>query len=173
LESDRWRGVLVEPQPRFFEKLRQNYKDHAGRLNFLNCAISSSGGEKAFYTVSEFDIERLGLPEIASLDPANIKKHVPTVSADVTKVSTMTFDQVLNKFNMDIVDCVVMDVEGHELSIIENIDFDRYRVKFVMYEHLHLAPHDVCVVEHILIKYGFSLKNFGRYDTIAWRHYSP
>jgi hypothetical protein len=31
---------------RFFEKLRQNYKVHAGRLNFLNCAISSSGGER-------------------------------------------------------------------------------------------------------------------------------
>src|SRR5262245_12222347 len=45
LESNGWRGVMVEPQPSAFNRLRRNYSDQASRLTFLNVAISDGIGK--------------------------------------------------------------------------------------------------------------------------------
>ena len=37
-----WRGLLIEPQPEVFEKLKANYAGLEGRLSFENVAISSN-----------------------------------------------------------------------------------------------------------------------------------
>ena len=176
LEDDRWWGVMVEPQPDVFDRLRRNYLAQASRLQFLNAAISDRSGEKTLFRISEAERKQLGLSnwvgEVASFSAEHLRKHFPHARLVSYGVKTMTFAEVANRLSGGHVDVVVIDVEGHERTIIENIDLERHRVKFIVYEHKHLSESDRSVVEGKLRRHGFSLKGFGR-DTIAFRCLEP
>jgi FkbM family methyltransferase len=164
--------LLIEPQPNVFERLRSNYSAQATRLQFLNAAISNTSGARSFFSVPETELHRLGLPdwagEIASLEASHIKSHFPSVEIEAIEIKTITFAEAASYLPDGRVDLVVMDVEGHEGVIIENIDMDRHRVRFIIFEHKHMADTDKEHVVHILRKQGFALKEFGR-DTIGYR----
>ncbi len=73
-------GVLVEPQPEIFAKLRSNYAQHT-QLQFEQAAIAPADGTVAFYRVDAEFWHRNGLnpgseSEISSLDAAQIRFHV-------------------------------------------------------------------------------------------------
>lgn len=176
LEDDRWSGVMVEPQPDVFDRLRRNYLAQASRLQFLNVAISDRSGEKTLFCISEAERKQLGLSdwgeEVASFNAEHLRKHFPHARLVSCSVKTMTFAEVADRLSGGHVDVVVMDVEGHERTIIENIDLERHRVKFIVYEHKHLSESDRSAVENKLRGHGFFLKGFGR-DTIAFRFLEP
>lgn len=170
--DERWRGVLVEPQTWAFERLKRNYREAAHRLFFLNCAISNTGGEAKFYYVSPETIERERLPayyaELASFDHSNIVKHAPGVLIETIVIETLTVVDALTTAGYDLVDCLVLDIEGLEATILGDIDFDRLGVSFIVFEHKHLSAADMALVMNRLANFGFQTKMFGR-DTIAWR----
>jgi FkbM family methyltransferase len=175
IERDRWHGLLIEPQRNVFERLRSNYSALAMRLQFLNAAISDTPGERSFFRIPDAELHRLGLPdwasEMASFDVHHIEKHFPSAQIETTTIKTLTFAEAAGYLPGARADLVVMDVEGHERIIIENIDMDRHGVRFIIFEHQHMARADKEHVAHIIRKQGFSLKEFGR-DTIGYRHLS-
>jgi len=172
IHDARWTGALVEPQPNAFVRLQANYADQAGRLTFLNCAVSSERGELTLYCVPTAEIARLDLPawveELASADAAHIAKHAPGAAIVETRTPAITFDDAAARAGLETVDCVIMDVEGHERKIIESIDFERRAVRCLVFEHKHLSPADARAVAAILESHSFTLKRFGR-DTFASR----
>jgi FkbM family methyltransferase len=176
LENDSWWGVMVEPQSDAFDRLRLNYLGQQSRLQFLNAAISDGSGERPIFCITEVERKRLGLSdwagEVASLDADHLRKHFPHARLASCSVKTMTFAEAADRLPGGRVDVVVIDVEGHERTIIENIDLERHRVRFMIYEHKHLSARDRPAVENRLRRQRFSLKNFGR-DTIAWRSLEP
>lgn len=167
-----WRGVLVEPQPDAFEMLRRNYAAAASRLRFLDAAVAADTGTRAFYAVARDDPRNVGLPdwayELASLDVEHIRKHFPESPVVERFVRTMVFPEVAESLPGGIVDLLVIDAEGHEQVILETVDFDRHRIRFLVYEHKHLAPEGRAALAERLRGLDFTLKPFGR-DTIAWR----
>ena len=171
-EDERWHGVLVEPQLQAFERLKRNYRDAAHRLFFINGAISDTGGEAEFYYVSPDTIERDGLPsyceELASFDRNNIVKHAPGVPIEIALIKTLTVGDALAAAGYERIDCLVLDVEGLEATLLGNIDFDQLGVSFIIFEHKHLVMADMASVMNRMAAFGFQTKVFGR-DTIAWR----
>jgi FkbM family methyltransferase len=172
LENEGWTGVMVEPHPDAFARLQRNYVAQSQRLKFLNAAISNEPGERTLFYISEAEKEALGLPdwalEIPSFDPEHLSKHFPQAKLARQSVRTTTFEEAANLLPAGAVDVVVIDTEGHERAIVDNINLDLHHVKFVMFEHKHLSVNDRCAVECKLQEHGFSLKRFGR-DTVAWR----
>jgi FkbM family methyltransferase len=170
--SQKWTGVLVEPQQHIFEKLQMNYAGIDNRLSFLNCAISSAKGELTFYSIPEAEIERLCLEpwvrELASTDAQNILRRLPGVGTCATRIPCMTFQDALKATNRKSVDCVIIDAEGHEYEIIKGIDFDKHGIKIILYEFVHLSSEEAAALARRLEACGFRLKYFG-YDIIAWR----
>ena len=82
-------------------------------------------------------------------------------------MKTIAFAEAANRLPGGYVDVVVLDVEGHERTIIEDIDLERHRVKFIVYEHKHLSASDCAAVESKLRRYGFSLKQIRpRHDCV-------
>lgn len=172
LDSPGWRGVLVEPQPGPYARLIQNYAHQTDRLVFLNAAISTSRGERLLFRIEDADVERLALPEwageIASFDESHLTRHLPHANITQICVKTLLFEDVASNFPDGRVDAVIMDVEGHERPILENIEFDRHRVRFVLFEHKHMNVSEKSLVADLLGRRGFALKEHGR-DTVAWR----
>ena len=176
VENDSWSGVMIEPQPDVFNRLQRNYAAQLSRLQFLNVAISDKGGEKILFYISETEQKLLGLPDwtsqLASFNSEHLSKHFPHARLVRCSVKTMTFEEAANLLPAGHVDVVVIDIEGHERAIIETIDLERHRVKFIIYEHRHLSERDRSAVESRLRSHGFSLKAFG-FDTIASRSLKP
>src|SRR5262245_3600556 len=164
LDSDRWRGIMVEPQPDAFERLRQNYPGRDSRLQFLNLAISDRSGEETLFCIPEAERALAGLPAwvggIASFNAEHLYRHFPHAKLVGHRVKMATFDRVADHLPGGHVDAVIVDVEGHERTIVESIDLDRHRVKFIMYEHKHLSESDRSAVESKLKGSGFSVKRF-------------
>lgn len=172
IDDERWRGILVEPQRKAFNQLLQNYSTISDRLKFVNCAIGPAATEKELFFVSPHTVTEQRLPawfgEIASFSREHVERHAPNVPVASESIEVRTVDQVLAEANMDRLDAVVIDVEGYEAQIIENIDFDSLKVKFLLFEHVHLSGSAKTSVFDRLVKNGFQLKEFGR-DVCAWR----
>jgi FkbM family methyltransferase len=172
LDHPGWTGVLLEPQADVFSQLLLNYKGAGARLHFLNAAISDRQGEQPLYFIPKEEIRRLNVSDwgsqIASFDPSHLSNHLPTARIAVQYAPVMTFAAAAKMLRDERVDLVVLDTEGHESTIIPTIDFDRHRVRFVIYEHNHLNSHDHERIGGILRYHGFNSKVLGR-DTIAWR----
>jgi hypothetical protein len=109
---------------------------------------------------------------VASFNAEHLRKHFPFARLVGYSVKTMTFAEAAARLPGGHVDVVVIDVEGHEQTIIETIDLEGHRVKFIIYEHKHLSESDRSAVESELRRHGFSLKEFGR-DAIAYRFLEP
>lgn len=140
--NNQWTGLLVEPDPDLFNKLRQNYADQ-GELKFLNAAIGS-GQPMDFYSV---DALAPGAPAWAS-NLGSFNKDVilshgeswPTMDGHLRKrrIDTITPDQMFSELGTQNVDLLIMDVEGYEWEILQRIDLRRNDIGCIYYENKHL-----------------------------------
>ncbi|HEY3797709.1 MAG TPA: FkbM family methyltransferase [Caulobacteraceae bacterium] len=165
----RWRGLLIEPIPRAFERLKENYAAYQHKLQFLNVAISDRTCDLSMY---EVDAKGLALPnwapQIASLNRSHITKHFADVDVRELTVPAIRLGEALASAGLDAVDLLVMDVEGHERQILEDFDFDAFRVRVVLFERAHLEKDDESDITQTLEAHGFRCLSFAD-DTIAYR----
>lgn len=172
LANPGWQGVLIEPQRDVFLRLQANYQAEEGRLRLINAAVSAMSGAQKLYVIPPEEMARLSLPawggEVASFDPEHLRRHFPHARLAEHEVPTVTFAEAAALLPEGRVDLLAIDVEGHERAILETVDFERHCLRFIIYEHKHMAAADLEVVEARLAGAGFATKRFGR-DTIAWR----
>lgn len=158
----RWRGILVEPVPYVFERLRQNCGDE-DRLILENVAIADhDGSQELFYLPQSTD---QGLPQwydaLASFRREVVVKHreyIPDIEDRVASmdVPCLTFSSLCNRHRVQHIDFVQIDTEGYDFEVIKLIDFDRYRPVLLMFEHHHLAPTDRTACNAYLRAHGFT-----------------
>ena len=122
------RGALIEPLPSAFERLRENYASEFGRLHFLNCAVSNRTGTLDMFEVDEGEIRKSEFPywvqQVASTSEAHVKKHFPNAKIQKRTVQAMRISDVTRICNLSKIDFLAMDVEGHEQTIIEDVNFN-------------------------------------------------
>jgi FkbM family methyltransferase len=144
-----WRGVMVEPVPYVFERLRQNYEAY-GRIALENVAVGDEDGRMPFYHLVEPSSEDLGsLPDwydgVGSFSREAVAGHVahiPDIEERIVRreVPVVTFDTLCRRNRTSVVDLLLIDTEGHDWEILHSIDFARWRPRLVIYEHYHLSP---------------------------------
>jgi FkbM family methyltransferase len=166
-----WRGILVEPQPYYFDALRQTYSDQP-QLEFRRAAIGETRGTRPMYTVRR-DVAGLPAwaPQIASFDRGHVEAHglrAPDGSEviETIEVECIPFRDLLD--GVERVDLLQVDVEGYDAEIIRMFDFERYRPSIVRFESRHLTPaeHDAAISR--LLRYGYAVAVTGD-DTLASR----
>jgi len=172
----RWRGVLVEPQPHVFDRLKANYAPQASRLQFLPCAVSDTDAERPLYFVAQSEIDRLGLPawagEVASFNRAHVQKHFPQAMVASVDIDVRTIAQITRAAGLERVDAIVMDVEGHEQAIIQDVDWNALGVRACLFEHKHMDGATFGALMALFQSEGFHLKRYGR-DAVAFRRAPP
>lgn len=172
VRKGRWHGVLVEPQPRFFARLVENYQDLDG-LTFVNASIDGERGQRKLYTVQDQCGEPIdSLGGLASfsherlLDWQRKDGHrVPGSRIGSVPVTCVTFDDVLG--DADYVDLVHIDVEGYDLELLKLFDFARFPPPIVRFEHGHLSQSDWDGAVELLAVHGYRVLR-EEYDTTAY-----
>lgn len=157
-----WRGVLVEPVPVYFERLKQNYAGN-DRLAFENVAISDRAERREFYRVRE---NLAFLPEwvngLGTFDREVLMSHkwaIPDLDQYVVKesIECISFQQLLQKYQIEKIDLLLVDTEGFDYDILKQVDFETLAPEILLYEHQYIDRLKRKLLEKRLIERGYRL----------------
>ncbi len=173
--SRRWSGILVEPVPFVFERLKGNYAG-IDRVVLENAAIADHDGTLPFYHLKpalEHELEVL--PEwydgIGSFSLDSVLSHraeIPDIAQRIvrTNVRSLTFESLLRRHAAGRVDLVVVDTEGYDWEVVRQIDLAATVPKLLIYEHFHLSPEDRVACRRHVASFGYDVKEEG-FDTFC------
>jgi FkbM family methyltransferase len=167
VERYHWRGILVEPQPKIFARLVENYKG-IDSLIFENVAVASQEGTMTLYTFAE----NSNLPAHATM-LASFKKEALLYNGHgykgeivETRVPTVPVEALLKKHNVTEVDILQIDTEGFDYEVIKMFDLSKLKPFIISYESILLSAADRRSCEELLSSHGYRLA-VGDIDTIA------
>lgn len=168
-----WQGLLVEPVPHTFTRLKENYSDHSG-LRFANVAVTDHIGTATMLAAIELPGNAHNpLSRVSSLDPRIVREHswmVRSIDSFVAplEVQATTLAGLLTEHDIHHVDGLFVDTEGHDRVVLDQLgklaeDIQPY---FIAYEHKHLSPDDQVGLSRSLLMGGYDLTHL-RKDTFA------
>jgi len=120
-----WRGISIEPVQSWFEKLE---KGRPKDIN-LNCAVGSEEDELVLYEIPDTGISTLE-KEIADRHSRNGYQLIEH------KVQVQTVTNICKSYHTSPIHFLKIDVEGHEKSVLEGIEFSVIRPWVVVVESI-------------------------------------
>ena len=139
--------LLVEPLDYNFTLLKKNFENY-DNVYFEQSFISNNTKSIFFYYVKEKSIKKLGkhwASGIGSFSKEHILNHkskrfqIEESDIESINIISQTFDQLCKKYNVNTIDNLLIDVEGHEMSILKSIDFNKILIKEIKFEFKHLT----------------------------------
>jgi FkbM family methyltransferase len=121
LEQLGWRGLLVEPQPDLAENLR---RQRSARVFAVACSSPANAGQRMTFHVA------------GALSSLERERMAPGAELQrVIEVPVRTLDDILAEVQAPVpLDLLSLDVEGHELKVLEGFTFARWRPRLVLLE---------------------------------------
>ena len=125
LEELGWAGILIEPQPALAEKLRQR---RAAKVYAVACSSRANAGKTMTLNMAG--------PH-SSLDPNFVV--FPMRRESEIEVPIKTLDEILIDANAPApLDFMSIDVEGHEMEVLDGFDIERWQPRLLLIEDLVL-----------------------------------
>lgn len=148
-----WTGINIEASPAIFNKLKNNRPD---AIN-LNIGLSNKLGKSDFTDVHhpEFDLCTNG----SLVHTKNHKAWLDEAKCGYSTVTieTTTYSKLIKQLGLSCVDLMVLDVEGHEMEVLQGITDDETILPKVMVVEIgHL---DIHKIREKLSRFGYE------YDT--------
>jgi|TARA_B100001093_G_scaffold6993_1_gene6934 FkbM family methyltransferase len=137
--------LLVEPVP-YNYKILQNKFDNNENIFICTNAVFSENLKKNFYFVKETSITKLGkhwASGIGSFDKQHILNHkskrfnIQDEDIDSIEIDFITFDKLIEKYEIKTIDNLQIDVEGAEYEILNSIDFKKIKINSIQFESKH------------------------------------
>ena len=137
--------LLVEPVPHNVAAIKKNLI-HLDNVTIEQVAISNKNEIKNFYFVKEKSIHKLKKhwsSGIGSFDKQHILDHkskrFKVEEEDIEKVSinTIRFKDIVEKYQIKQINKLLIDVEGSEYEILNDIDFNSLNIKEILFEYKH------------------------------------
>lgn len=130
-----WHGLLIEPIP----ELAQECKKNRPKAKVENCALVSSD-----YSKDLIEMEYCNLMSVVkdSLNSLAIDEHIEKGKQFLQEnekvysvnVPAKALSAVLNKYGIQHIDLLSLDVEGYEAQVLKGIDFNLHRPRFMFIE---------------------------------------
>lgn len=166
IRNGKWKGVLLEPQPEIFDRLRRN---HSGdRFCLENAAIASKDGFITLYTINGD-----GLPDhatmLASSNRKAVEKNGHGYTGKIKRVvcRAMSVKSLLEKYNVKELTLLQVDAEGMDASIV--LMFLRHiRPSVIHFEHAICNPVRLWFLIAALLILGYKVERHG-IDTLCIR----
>lgn len=170
----RWSALLVEPEPRAFERLKANYGPDK-RFTFRNTAISPDGRPAEFFWIDPRMARDIpGTPhqfdQVSSFDLQHIRKHFdqsvdPYIRSRT--IPTSTLPELLQGAQVERIDLFHVDTEGNDWIVLSQLDLSRFQPRIVLFETCHLSADDLADAVRMLSEH-YWVYNLGN-DSIAIR----
>ena len=137
--------LLVEPVSHNVAAIKKNLI-HLENVIIEQVAISNKNEIKYFYFVKEKSIHKLKKHWSSGIGSFN-KQHIldhkskrfKVEEEDIEKVSinTIRFKDIVEKYQIKQINKLLIDVEGSEYEILNDIDFNSLNIKEILFEYKH------------------------------------
>lgn len=153
------KAVLVEPVKKYFERLKENYKDQKN-IKFENSAISKNNEVNFLYCVKDEFLENyqdhvkgINSNEIQHLLNHDVKKsHIEKI-----KVETLTFKNLIKKYNLTEIDLLYIDVEGYDDKLVLDFLNNSKLRPIVIFEYIHINNKSLKILIERLIDENYQI----------------
>lgn len=135
--------ILVEPFSIHNSKIQNCYTRYLNKLHIENIVITPEPPENGRATLwyHPQDLTHNNATELASLNKQHASRIVERYKFDemqYLECPAMTINSLFAKYNLQHIDILYIDTEGYDDKIIYSIDFNKYRISSIFYEHLHI-----------------------------------
>ena len=137
--------LLVEPVPYNYNKLKERFIN-SKNIQICTNAIFSEHKISKFYYVNEKSISKLGkhwASGIGSFSKNHILDHrtkrfkIEEKDIDEIEIEFITFDNLIEKYLIESIDKLQIDVEGAEYEILKSIDYKKINISSIQFESKH------------------------------------
>jgi len=162
VKKKQWGGLVIEPLPNYFKKLRENYRN-LKKVIPVNVALASSDGETIMYTVRNTETCPPDMRGISSFSINHVLKHFRTrprvmkrfpkcvEKGNVVKesIKTLSWNSLVRNFTVpDCYHLLQIDAEGFDFEVLKFATAASAPTPFIIkWEQLHLS-HSDCVGAH-------------------------
>jgi FkbM family methyltransferase len=163
-----WHGILVEPQPKIFKRLAENYRDEP-QLILENAAVSSQDGQAVLYAFKETAC----LPDHATMlasfyrDALVFNGHNYRGEIEELIVPAISIQSLLSKHQVNRVDLLQIDTEGYDFEIIKMFDYTRIKPTIIHFESAGLGVDEGLECFKFLNNLGYRVLTIG-VDSVAY-----
>ena len=131
------KGALEECKKKHFKKLKKRNEDFKAdwnmKLKYLDCAVSDMDLKEVELHIPIHD-NLSGHGSIFS-DFLNIENFPEGFKS--VKVNNFSINAIFDKYKLDTIDYLFIDVEGCDKGIFTSIDWDKYFIKNIQVEFTH------------------------------------
>jgi|TARA_B100001964_G_scaffold161309_1_gene177090 FkbM family methyltransferase len=90
-----------------------------------------------------------------------VKKYFPNGVIKKTTVDCLRISEFFKKNNILNIDYLSIDIEGMDYEVLLNLDLDKFEIKNISFEHLHLGFWQKIKIIFKLTKYGYYFSGMG------------
>lgn len=130
-----WRGVMVEPSPKAYAKLKDLYNGHKGFYTYPY-AISDHNG-KAMLQESGPLCSTADIGLVSTFHAEEKARFSKSVRYSPIEVKTFRWKTFLNRLSVKEFDFISMDCEGDELNILPHMDLSATRMICIEWNGKH------------------------------------
>jgi len=138
--------LLVEPLEELNKEIFKNYST-IKNVYIENVVISDTNGHCLFNINPNVTTH-------SSLDKRHLLKcnHKEELIQQ-RLIKSNTIEALFDRYKINKLDCLFIDTEGSDIDIIKKINFNKYDIKYIVFEHIHSKEN--------IFEYENSLKSFG------------
>ena len=172
--------LLVEPVPHNVVEIKKNLNNLEG-ITIEQVALSDKNETRNFYFVKNTSIHKLKKhwsSGIGSFNKQHLLDHkskrfkIEEEDIDKISIETIRFKDLVDKYNINQIDNLLVDVEGSEFAILNDIDFNSINIKKIIFEYKHFDGYQTTgkKLEEILKKFkenGYTTKKIDEENILA------
>lgn len=126
-----WSGLLVEPHPTFFDRIKSLYED-SNKVSVVNAAVYSKEGEMPFYVYGRDEHAQVSTLSETFKDKVT-RVHGDKFEAEPTQVRVLKLSSILE--GVKNIDFLSIDCEGVDMEVLLSNDWEKHRPSLVCVEH--------------------------------------
>lgn len=140
--------ILVEPMKLHNEALNKFY--HWVDNKFIeNIVIDLENGKEVEFFYHDNDAPNY---EISSLSKEHFFKHSHVGNPNTSSfheglksffIKSLNINDLFRKYELNHIDILFIDAEGHDDAIIKSIDFDNFKISKLYFENLHIKDNNI------------------------------
>ena len=172
--------LLVEPVPHNVVGIKKNLNNLEG-ITIEQVALSDKNETRNFYFVKNTSIHKLKKhwsSGIGSFNKQHLLDHkskrfkIEEEDIDKISIEAIRFKDLVDKYNINQIDKLLVDVEGSEFAILNDIDLNSINIKKIIFEYKHFDGYQTTgkKLEEILKKFeenGYTTKKIDEENILA------
>ena len=158
-KSHKCKGLLIEPLPYFFDRLKLNYADSPSIVP-LNIALHPTAEKFDIYSVNPKELHKYPhwASGIASFNKEHLFKNSVKESDMVAQaVACKPLSKLISEHGLQELDYLQIDTEGFDDEIIKMIDFRQVKPKLIKFESVHLSTEKKLFTVNLLKSQGYKI----------------